>query len=66
MLDNHQQDCNCSFTIKDSDYLEDDVCVYKLTGSVLVKYATSETRINVDVDRRYPCTKKSELDKSEC
>ena len=37
MCGNHQQDCNHSFRVKDSDYLEDDVSACKLIGPVLVK-----------------------------
>ena len=33
----HLQDCNCSFRIKDSDYVEQDVSVFKLIVPVLVK-----------------------------
>ena len=52
--------------MKDLDYSEDNVCVFKLTGSVLVKYDTPEARTNVDVDRRYPCTKVFELNENDC
>ena len=37
MFGNHQQDCNFSFTIEDSDYLKDDACVFKLIDPVLAK-----------------------------
>lgn len=66
MLGYYQQDFNCSFRTKDSDYLEDTVYVFKLIGPVLIKKETPEARTNVDVYRRYPCTKTFEINGGDC
>ena len=41
--------------MKDTDNLEDDLFMFKLIGSVLVKWDISEDRVNVD--RHYLCAR---------